>query len=124
MMTYDWCPLPAFIKTGKARVQNACDKCSICLSKTAEADGRDTIKNIFEDGTYTFATSKCLSKRSCQACEVKSVTYRTGPTGNSSSLWRILENVSFPPQSYLLNIDFNLVSGICRDIEQQTWHEG
>jgi hypothetical protein len=105
------------ITTGKRRVQNACDKCSLCLGKTGDAVERDTMNNLYKRGSYAYtphkqaAVDRCLANRFCQACEVRSVTYTLPAAGfDYREIRRILESTTFPPQSYLLNIDYNIVS--------------
>lgn len=87
---------------GKARAQNAW-----------------TLTSIYDHGEYIYSTqqaavNKCLANRFCrEGCQVKSVAYTLPPTPfepEDGAPLRILATTSFPSQSYLLNVDFNIVS--------------
>lgn len=103
--------------TGKARKQNACDKCSLCLAKVGStSNSRSTFKSIYQDGVYQYdsrsaSLDKCLNGRSCRDCGAGTVTYALPTTTfRNFEIKRILANAALPPQSYLLNVQFNIVS--------------
>lgn len=109
---------------GKARAQNACDKCSLCLAKTGNRAEKRTLTSIYDLGEYIYSTqqaavNKCLANRFCrEGCQVKSVTYTLPPTPfvpQEGAPLRILATTSFPSQSYLLNVDFNIIRRWTRD---------
>ena len=103
--------------TGKGRRQNACDRCSLCLGRVGSGNSRDTLKSVYQEGVYQYETrnsslAKCLSNRYCQACGTQAVTYTLpSTTFTEGEIKRILANVAFPPQSYLLDIIYDIVSG-------------
>lgn len=104
---------------GKARRQNACDKCSLCLAKTGNRAEQRTLASIYDQGVYAYSTqqaavNRCIANRFCRACEVKSVTYNLPATAfEPEQLQQIFSSTSFPSQAYLLNIVFDIVSRFC-----------
>ena len=102
--------------TGKGRRQNACDRCSLCLTKVGSTGNtRDTSKSIYQEGVYQYETrnsslDKCLSNHHCRACEAGTITYTLpSTTFTPGEIKRILADTAFPPQSYLLDIIFDIV---------------
>jgi hypothetical protein len=103
--------------TIKKRRQNSCDKCSICLAKVGQGpNSRDTLKGVYQQGVYAYqqrnsSFDKCLNRRYCQDCGVTASTYTmAGTTFSPEELKRILAGTTFPSQSYLLNIVYDVVS--------------
>jgi len=107
---------------GKRYKSNACDTCSLCLSRTGGTSSKLTSDSVYRQGTYEYvfketAIEKCLNSRSCQACEVKSKTVTIPPTiGSEFSLAStpFVRNTDFPAGSYLLDmkVDATLTSGV------------
>ena len=103
--------------TGRRRKQNACDKCSLCLGKVGStANSRGTLKNIYQEGVYeyesrTSSLDKCLRNRHCRDCGAQAVTYTLpNTTFSDGDIQRIFEATAFPSQSYLLDIQYDIVS--------------
>lgn len=101
--------------TTKKRRQNSCDKCSLCLSKVGSGpNSRDTLKGVYQQGVYAYqqrdsSFDKCLNRRDCQDCGVTASTYTmAGTTFAPDELKRILAGTTFPSQSYLLNIVYDV----------------
>lgn len=91
--------------------------CSICLGKVGyTANSRNTLKSIYQEGVYqcksrNSSLEKCLSNRHCQDCGAQAVTY-TLPSINftAGQIKRIFSDMTFPAQSYLLDIQEDIVS--------------
>lgn len=103
--------------TGKRRKQNACDRCSLCLGKVGSTgNSRDTLQSIYQEGVYQYESrnrslDKCLSNRHCQDCDAQVVTYTLpSTTFTEGEIKRVLTDVTFPSQSYLLDIQYDIVS--------------
>lgn len=107
---------------GKRYKSNACDTCSLCLSRTGGMSNKLTSDSVYREGTYEIiykeaAIEKCLNSRPCQACEVKSKTVTFPATefnaSGYASLPPLFRNTDFPAGSYLLNMDVDatLVDG-------------
>ena len=111
------------LTAGKKYKSNACDTCSLCLSRTGGMSNKLTSDSVYRQGTYEVvikeaAIEKCLKSRSCQACEVKSKTVTfpaTTVNGEGyASIPPLFRNTDFPAGSYLLDMkaDATLTAGV------------